>query len=237
MAGAYHLLVFGASGALGSAICEMALTKGWRVTGVARSIPAKPPHGARMLALDPLSSEFSISSLASDGGYDAVCWAQGANATDNVYNVDAEHHMQMYNANCLYVLATLKALLAEELLLKPARLCVISSIWQQLARQNKLSYCMTKAAVEGLVLSASADLAKDGHLINAVLPGAVDTPMTRKALKAEQIDAIAKGTQFDRLTSLDDVASIVCYLCSPENTGVTGQFVAADLGWSRVRIV
>jgi NAD(P)-dependent dehydrogenase (short-subunit alcohol dehydrogenase family) len=237
MAGAYHLLVFGASGAIGSAICEMAAAKGWRVTGVARSLPAEPPRGARMLALDPLSPEFSVSSLASDGGYDAVCWAQGANATDNVYNVDVENHLQMYNANCVYILATLKALLAEGLLPKPARLCVISSIWQQLARQNKLSYCMTKAAVEGLVLSASADLAKDGHLINAVLPGAVDTPMTRKALKAEQIDAIAQGTQFDRLTSLDDVASVVCYLCSPENTGITGQFVAADLGWSRVRIV
>lgn len=237
MASDQHLLVFGASGAIGSAICAMALSKGWQVTGVARSAEADVPTGVRMLALDPLAPDFSGSQLASQGGYTAVCWAQGANATDTVYDVDPQAHLKLYNANCLYILVTLKALLNDGLLAGPARMCVISSIWQNLARQNKLSYCVTKAAVEGIVLSASADLARDGHLINAVLPGAVDTPMTRKNLKPEQISSIAKGTQFDRLTSLEDVASIACYLCSPENTGITGQFVAADLGWSRVRIV
>jgi 3-oxoacyl-[acyl-carrier protein] reductase len=39
------------------------------------------------------------------------------------------------------------------------------------------------------------------------------------------------------LSQLEDVAALTCYLCSAENTGVTGQFIAADLGYSRVRIV
>lgn len=237
MATVQHLLVFGAGGAIGSSICEMALSKGWKVTGVARSADAPVPAGVRLLAIDPLLPGFASSELASPDGYTAVCWAQGANATDNVYDIDAEAHLSMYNANCLYILITLKALLSGALLAGAARMVIISSIWQNLARQNKLSYCVTKAAVEGIVLSASADIARDGHLINAVLPGAVDTPMTRKNLRSEQIASIAAGTQFDRLTSLQDVASITCYLCSPENTGITGQFIAADLGWSRVRIV
>lgn len=232
-----HLLVFGATGAIGSAICRMAAGEGWRVTGVTRSTAADPIAEIRYLSADPLSAEFRAADLASDEPYTAVCWAQGMNVSDNVYTVDATQNLELYRANCLSIVESLKALLQEKLLAPASRLCVISSIWQTLARQNKLSYCMTKAAVQGLILSASVDLAADGHLINAVLPGAVDTPMTRANLSAEQIEEIAGGTKFNRLTSLEDVASIVCYLCSPRNTGITGQFISADLGWSRARIV
>lgn len=237
MANHQHLLVFGASGAIGAAICQMALEKGWEVTGVARALPSQPLPQIRSLALDPLADNFDVSSFANVPRFTSVCWAQGMNTNDSVRTVERDVHLQLYNANCLYILETLKVLLAGNLLLPNSRLCVISSIWQNLARQNKLSYCMTKSALEGLVLSASADLASEGHLINAVLPGAVDTPMTRTNLKPEQVDRIAHGTQFGRLVGLNDVASMVCYLCSPENTGITGQFIAADLGWSRVRIV
>jgi NAD(P)-dependent dehydrogenase (short-subunit alcohol dehydrogenase family) len=166
-----------------------------------------------------------------------VCWAQGANTNDSIYNVDLKKNLDLYEANCLYILATLRILLDHNLLQAPARLCVISSIWQNLARQNKLSYCMTKAAIQGLVLSAAADLATEGHLINAVLPGALDTPMTRQNLDAAQISFLTSATRFGRLPSLQDVSSLVLFLCSPENSGITGQFIAADLGFSNVRLI
>jgi Dehydrogenases with different specificities (related to short-chain alcohol dehydrogenases) len=64
---------------------------------------------------------------------------------------------------------------------------VISSIWQNIARQNKLSYCVTKAALQGLIQSLMIDLGSAGHLVNAVLPGVLDTQMTRNNLLAEQL--------------------------------------------------
>jgi NAD(P)-dependent dehydrogenase (short-subunit alcohol dehydrogenase family) len=74
-------------------------------------------------------------------------------------------------------------------------------------------------------------------LINAVLPGPLDTPMTRRNLSAEQMASFTGATRFGRLASLADVANLVYFLCSPANTGITGQFIAADLGYSHVRIV
>jgi NAD(P)-dependent dehydrogenase (short-subunit alcohol dehydrogenase family) len=189
------------------------------------------------LALDPLANNFSTSQLTAGAPYTSICWAQGANVNDSIYNVDVAKHLEIYSANCLYILVTLRALLEHKLLAPASRLCIISSIWQNLARQSKLSYCVSKSALQGLVLSSSADLAADGHLINAVLPGALETPMTRKNLTANQIDRLSSATAFHRLPALNDVASLVCYLCSPENTGITGQFIAADLGFSHVRIV
>ncbi len=232
-----RILVFGATGAIGQSVVEASLARGWDVTAVARKLPSSTSPHITSLALDPLVDGFAASKLSTGAPYTSVCWAQGANANDSVYNVDATKHLEIYRANCLYILVTLKALLEHNLLAPASRLCIISSIWQNLARQSKLSYCVSKSALQGLVLSASADLAADGHLINAVLPGALETPMTRKNLTADQIDRLSSATAFNRLPALTDVASLVCYLCSPENTGISGQFIAADLGFSHVRIV
>jgi hypothetical protein len=237
--GGERLLLFGASGAIGGAILGAAVARGWQVTAVSRhgTAGADAREGVRWIAADPLEAGFSADALAPTGPYTSVCWAQGANRNDSVYDVSVESHLAIYNANCTYILVTLQALLNAGLLERGSRLCVISSIWQEMARQNKLSYCVSKAALRGLVLSAAADMAKDGHLFNAVLPGALDTPMTRANLSAEQIGRLEGATQFGALSQLRDVASLVCYLCGAENTGVTGQFIAADLGYSRVRIV
>jgi 3-oxoacyl-[acyl-carrier protein] reductase len=232
-----RLLVFGASGAIGKAVVAAALERDWDVFAASRSIQEVTDPRAKCIAVDPMSPSFQASALSIGAPYTSVCWAQGTNTNDSVYNVDLEAHLSIYRANCAYILVTLQALLSENLMEKGSRFCVISSIWQNLARQSKLSYCMSKAALQGLVLSAAADLAVDGHLINAVLPGALETPMTRKNLNAEQIDRLAKATAFGRLPALGDVASLVCYLCSSENSGITGQFVAADLGFSHVRII
>jgi 3-oxoacyl-[acyl-carrier protein] reductase len=232
-----RLMLFGASGAIGGAILDAAVSRGWQVTAVSRHKPEDAAKGVRWIAADPLDASFSGEALTAEEPYTSVCWAQGANLNDSVYDVTVESHLSIYNANCTYILVTLQALLKAGQLQHGSRLCVISSIWQELARQSKLSYCMSKAALKGLVLSASADLAKDGHLINAVLPGAMDTPMTQRNLSAEQIGRLTEGTGFGALPQLGDVASLVCYLCSAENTGITGQFIAADLGYSRVRIV
>lgn len=229
-------LLFGGNGAIGSAIASAALQRNWEVVATARE---KQPssEGVNWIKLDPLAKDFSTNLLAGHGPYSGVCWAQGANTNDSVYDVSLAKNRELYEANCLYIVASLKALLEGNLLQTPARLCVISSIWQNMARQNKLSYCMTKAALQGFVLSAAADLAASGHLINAVLPGALDTPMTRRNLNSAQIDALNCATKFGRLSTLSDVSSLVLYLCSPENTGITGQFIAADLGFSNVRLV
>ena len=231
------LLVFGGTGAIGSAICAAGVARGWEVTAVSRTVADKPLPGVRSVAADPLEDGFAAGTVLGMGPYSAVCWAQGTNTNDSVYDADLEKNVELYRANCLYIVASLRALLSEGLLAKGSRLCVISSIWQKLARQKKLSYCMTKAALQGLVLSAAADLAADGHLINAVLPGALETPMTRKNLSGAQIESLTSATAFGRLASLEDVANLVMYLCSEGNTGITGQFIGADLGFSSVRIV
>lgn len=224
-----HTLLFGASGQIGSA-CAEALTQAGHVL---ERLARRPDEAQNIAGFDP----FADGAALPLGRFDAVVWAQGANHSDSVLDFDAAANLELYKANALFVAETLSRLLAEDRLAQGARLCVISSIWQTVGRQAKLSYMMSKAALQGLVLSAAIDLAERGMLINAVLPGALDTPMTRAQLSPEQIGRIAAATPFDRLPAVADVADLVTFLCSPANTSITGQFVAVDLGFRHGRLV
>lgn len=229
------ILLFGANGSIGSALREKFAEKLWQVVTVSRDVA----NGQDQLRWNPLleTSAEILDQLRAHGLFDAVCWAQGKNCNDSIYAFDVDQHREVYEANVLYILASLEVLLKVGVLKTPSRLCVISSIWQEIARQNKLSYGVSKAALKGLVLSLANDLGIEGHLINAVLPGALDTPMTHQNLSDAQVQAITSATQFGRLANLKDVANAVHYLCSSENTGVTGQFIKIDLGFTDVRVI
>lgn len=237
-----RLLIFGGTGSIGLAIRQKFQDEGWNAVVVSRSALSDVPS----VQWDPSAPEEienadhkgrAVRTLKELGPFDAVCWAQGVNCNDSVYDVDITNHERVYRANVLYVLSSLQTLLLEKLLRKPARLCVVSSIWQKLARQSKLSYCISKAALQGLVLSAAADLARDGHVINAVLPGVIDTPMTRRNLSKEQVRKVEESTLFGRLPTLEEVASTVFKLCKSDTTAITGQFISIDLGYSSVRVI
>ncbi len=75
-----------------------------------------------------------------------------------------------------------------------------------------------------------------GIRVNAVAPGLVRTPMTRRiwdnAKSAEMSQAMhALG----RLGEPDDVASLITWLLDPSNSWVTGQVVGVDGGLGSVR--
>lgn len=227
-----RVAVFGASGAIGGAISEWFLSRGDEVVAISRSGKGPASTGIRHVRWD------AESALPDMGGpLSAAVWAQGANCSDSIHTFDLDTHQAMYAANVTYVMTSLQALLARDEFVAGARLCIISSIWQNIARQNKLSYCVTKAALQGLVQSLAVDLGPLGHLVNAVLPGALDTPMTRANLSPEQIGRLESMTPLGALPALEDVTNLVGFLCSPSNTGITGQFVSADRGFSRARIL
>ena len=232
-----RVLIFGATGSIGSAIAEWFLNHDWDVSSVSRSDNI-PVHSSaiKKIVWDPFVSD-DWQSDTEQVPFNAIVWAQGKNFNDSIYTFNSSNHEEMYRANVTYILKTLHKLLLDNLLCKPSRLCILSSIWQNIARQNKLSYTVSKAAIQGLVQSLAIDLGKDGHLVNAVLPGALDTPMTRANLNKEQMQVLESATPLGNLATLDDVCNLIGFLCSCENTGITSQFIAADRGFTNARIL
>jgi 3-oxoacyl-[acyl-carrier protein] reductase len=231
-----RLLLFGASGQIGQAIKQEFVSKGWHVLSVTRD------KNIAETSLDNIywdvlqGPQYGLpEALKVHKAFDAVCWAQGMNLSDDIYKFNIDAHRELYEANVVYILNSLSELVKYGTMKDCARLTVISSIWQEITKPNKLSYSITKAALRGLVLSLAADMAVDGYLINGVLPGVLDTPMTRENLTNAQMTSVKKATHFDRLPTLEDVARTIFFLSSKENTGLTGQFIKVDLGFSDVR--
>lgn len=234
----WRLLVFGATGAIGGSVAARAFEHGWDVVGVSRRPSERNQPGvSAWRRYDPLTDD---PALAFDGEkpFDGICWAQGANLTDSITSFDAERHLDLYRANCLSTMIAMTHLHARGLL-RPegARMVVVSSIWQERARADKLSYSVTKAAVGGLVRSASVDFGQEGHLVNAVLPGVLDTPMSRANLSEEQIATVSARTTLGRLPDLATVAETVCFLCSAANRSINGQSITVDLGMSNAHLL
>jgi 3-oxoacyl-[acyl-carrier protein] reductase len=225
------VLLFGAGGALGAAIASHLLREGCTLfTAGTTRFSGAVDH--LQLAYDDPCSASTFSSLP---GLDVVVWAQGLNCSDTVESFELADLQRLLQGNVLFIASSLQALLTAGKLEAGSRLAVVSSIWQLESRPGKFSYTLSKAALHGLVKSCALDLGRRGILINAVLPGVVDTPMTRTHLSAEQITAITSQSALGRLPEPADIASAVAFLVAPANRAITGQFLTVDAGFTGLK--
>jgi NAD(P)-dependent dehydrogenase (short-subunit alcohol dehydrogenase family) len=88
-----------------------------------------------------------------------------------------------------------------------------------------------KAALESHTRQLALELAPSGVLVNCILAGVTDTPSMRKIPNSEKIIALAKANNpFRRITTPEDVASVIVALSSPTITWVTGTVIHVDGG-------
>src|SRR4051812_23487992 len=171
-----NCLVVGGFGSLGAAIAAELAAEGFTVLRTTRR--PRPDDPGAVVTGEPISLTDGAERLPR---FEAVVWAHGANASDSLPSHGA-NLARLIDVNVASVSRTMAELLTHDLLEDGARLVVLSSIWERLARDDKFSYTVSKAALGGLVRAAAADLAPRGILVNAVLPGVVESPMTRSML-------------------------------------------------------
>lgn len=215
--------MFGGFGAIGAAVAE-----GFRNDGTEVIVTSRHEDSSREALRIDLDEPETLTALDSLPPLDAVVWAQGVSCNDTAATWDEAIFDGVMKANCVWVVKTLNELLRRDLLAPGARMCVVSSIWQEQSRPGRLSYSISKAALGGLVRSAAVDLAYRGMLVNAVLPGVVDGPMAQRPNSSA--NAFASWTAHKRIIPAQDVAEVVVFLCGERNRSLTGQSIAVDLG-------
>ena len=217
---------------LGSAIAEKYQANGYQPTYGVRKI--SNPDNQFLL---PLSEE-PVPELLKGQLFDTVIFAQGANNNDSVMNHSIDDLNRLFEANVTFISETSKALLLHNLIKHKGKIVILSSFWEQLTRQDKMSYTVTKAAVGGLVRSMAVDLGNaKGILVNGLLPGVVDSPMARGLLKPEQIENVQWQTPGHQMVVPLDVANAAYLLGCEDNTAISGQSLFVDYGFSVARVL
>jgi NAD(P)-dependent dehydrogenase (short-subunit alcohol dehydrogenase family) len=94
------------------------------------------------------------------------------------------------------------------------------------------AYVAAKHGVVGLTKAAALEYARQGIRVNAVCPGMIDTPMSRKGLSPDISAALLKESPMGRFGQPAEVASAVLWLCDESAAFVNGQAIAVDGAWT-----
>ena len=112
----------------------------------------------------------------------------------------------------------------------------VASTWGLIGAENSAAYCASKGALIQLTRSMAIDHAKDKVRINAVCPGAVDTPMLAAEATAFGLDIDdgkrlwASDAANNTLASTEDVASAILFLASDNAKHIHGVSLPVDGG-------
>lgn len=220
-----NILIFGATGSIGNHIYEK-----FKNTEFCKNIYGTSSKDDKYINV----TKDNLDELDNLEKLDIIVWAQGYNFSDNIYNFNEENFMKMFDINVTFILKTLNYLLLKEKINYGCKIVIISSIWETNVKDNKLSYVLSKTCLNGLVKSLAYDLSNKNILINNVLPGVVYNEMSKQNLSLEQLDRIKKFMNFDRMIDLDDVYNTIKFL-TIDNTGITGESITVDLGFTKIK--
>lgn len=220
-------LIFGALGSIGNYIFQQFTNDKIETVGTTSNLD-KVSEQIIFVDKDNLDNLLNIDNL------DIVIWAHGHNFNDNISNFDATKFTTMIDANVTFILLTLNLLIKNNKINDNAKMVIVSSIWEEFTRENKLSYSISKAALSGVVKNIAFDLSSKNILVNNILPGVIDNEMSQKTLLPEQFEYIKTYMNFGRLISLDDVYKTIKFF-TIDNTGITGQSIKVDLGFTNFR--
>lgn len=107
---------------------------------------------------------------------------------------------------------------------------VASTVGAHDACANAVAYVASKGGVTMFTKAMAIDHAKQGVRVNALVPGATDTPMIRKALSPEELEVLAASHPIGRLGRPEELAKAVLFLASDDASFVTGAAMYVDGG-------
>jgi NAD(P)-dependent dehydrogenase (short-subunit alcohol dehydrogenase family) len=105
-----------------------------------------------------------------------------------------------------------------------------TSIAGIVGQKNIDAYTASKGALVALTRALAASMGEHGIRVNAIAPGAIDTPMLAPALGNAGLVQRLEATPLGRLGTAEDIAGLALFLASDHSAFVTGQIIACDGG-------
>lgn len=242
------VLVTGAAGGLGKAICVQLARDGFDIAAADVNLEAACQVAAEIAALgvECLPVEMDVSSESSVkagfaalqdrfGRLDAVVSNAGISGKrtplETADLADWEHVLRINLIGTFLVAREAIGLLrAGE---HPRIVNMASHAARARTGTGKAQYAASKAGIVGLSRVLADELGPDGITVNCVAPSRTMTPLTVAAAGADVENYFKAGaalTALGRLAVPEDIAGAVSYLCSPQAAFITGTVIDVNGG-------
>ena len=233
-----RVLITGASGGIGRALCRAFAARGDLIFGQYHNNAAAMAELQRELgeALIPLQADLSDPAGADElaakvlpRGADVLVNNAGLSLFGLFQSVPQADADRLFRVNTESVLRLTRLLLPAMLGRKCGCVVNISSMWGRSGASCEVDYSASKAAVIGFTKALAKEVGPSGVTVNCVAPGFIDTPMNVR-LTAEERQAILDETPLCRAGTPQDVAAAVLFLASEQAAFITGQVLGVDGG-------
>lgn len=236
-------LITGVAGGIGRATAKVFADAGWSVIGVDRRRVEPPPGVAHLICADISEPEAPATLFAEvarrTDRLDALVNNAGVQICKPMLETTPEEWDQVMASNVRSVFLSIQ--LAYPLL-KAARGAIVnvSSVHAVATSRGVSAYAASKGALLALTRVIALELGPDQIRVNAVLPGAVDTPMLHAGLKQRQegdvtIDELLRGMGkkhvMGRVGRPEEIGQVILFLAdNGQSSFMTGQALVVDGG-------
>ena len=229
-------LVTGGTRGIGFAIARRLLADGAEVLVTGTRQDVQVPNGCSYREVDftDLAATESFAREMEHRGFEILVNNAGINTIAPFEQILPDDFDRIQRVNVRAPLLLCRALLPCMRKIRWGRIVNISSIWGTISKELRGSYSTSKFALQGMTAALAAEVAADGILANCVSPGFIDTEMTRTILGESGCAELAAQVPMRRMGKPEEVAAIVAWLVSPENTYISAQNIVIDGGFTRV---
>ena len=147
------------------------------------------------------------------------------------YKMDIEQFRKVIDVNLMGTVVMSKAVVPYMMEQKYGRIVSSSSISAVVGNFGQSNYAASKGAISSMTRSMARELGKYGITVNAVLPGAIETPMTLAIPEAGRAERAARFPM-RRWGQPREVANVYAFLASEEASYVNGAFLTVDGGYT-----
>ena len=246
-------IITGAAGGMGEAAAHLFAREGARVALVDLTVEKQEPVTQAVIAAGGQAISIGADISRPEGWDHIVAETTRAFGTPTVLfnnagvdtegkksllDITVEEFDRNFEVNCRGVWLGIKHVAPGMIEAGGGAICNTASIAAFISAST-VGYCASKAGAVAITRTAAVELGKYKVRVNALCPGATETPMAREQRKEMQAKGLPTSNELiDRMGVLGrmaepmEMAHVALFLCSDEASFATGMHFNNDAGWT-----
>ena len=231
------VLITGACGGIGSALCDVFSAAGYAVIGIDKSVPESFPHTVIPFDLQQVaqseSSADKISGMVLERSGNRLDVLINNAAVQIIKPCDKLTRIDWASTLDINLLAPfwLTTLFLPELKAAKGSVVNIGSIHAKLTKRQFVAYATSKGALKTMTRAMALDLAPDVR-VNAIEPAATNTPMLRAGFEVnpEGFEKLEYFHPLGRIAAPEEIGHLALFLAGQNASFITGAILPLDGG-------